>query len=272
MAKGENAIGVVLGDGWYRGFLVWQGNKNTYGNKLALLFQLKIEYADGTSELICSDENWKSGTGPILKSDIYNGETYDARMEHTGWNTAGFDDSKWNGVETKDYGYNNLVASDGVPVQVTQRIQPIEKIITPKGEQVFDFGQNLVGWVHFKLKGNKGDKVVLNHAEVLDQEGNFYTANLRVAKAEDEYIFKGDGVESYAPRFTFHGFRYVKISDYPGEVTVDDLEACVVHSAMTETGDFVCSDTLVNRLQKNIQWGLRGNFLDVPTDCRNNFV
>ena len=267
LAKGDNAIGVVLGDGWYRGFLVWQGNKNTYGEKVALLFQLQIEYADGTSELICSDENWKAGTGPILKSDIYNGETYDARLEQNGWNTAVFDDSKWNGVETKDYGYNNLVASDGVPVQVTQRIQPIEKIITPKGELVFDFGQNLVGWVHFKLKGNKGDKVVLNHAEVLDQEGNFYTANLRVAKAEDEYIFKGDGVESYAPRFTFHGFRYVKISDYPGEVTVDDLEACVVHSAMTETGDFVCSDTLVNRLQKNIQWGLRGNFLDVPTDC-----
>ena len=265
--KGENTIGVILGDGWYRGFLAWQGNKNLYGDKLALLFQLKIDYTDGTSELVCSDEKWNANTGPILKSDIYNGETYDARLALNGWNTSGFKANGWNPVVVKDYGNDNLVASDGVPVRITQRLKPIGKIITPKGELVFDFGQNLVGWVHFKLKGNKGDKIRLNHAEVLDQDGNFYTANLRAAKAQDEYIFGGDGVEEYAPRFTFHGFRYVKISAYPGEVTMDDLEACVVHSDMTPTGDFQCSDTLINRLQKNIQWGLRGNFLDVPTDC-----
>ncbi len=267
LQEGENSIGVILGDGWYRGFLVWQGNKNLYGDKVALLFQLKVEYKDGSSELVCSDENWKSSTGPILKSDIYNGETYDARLEQSNWNTTGFDDHNWQGIETKDYGYDNLVASDGVPVRVSQRLKPIEKIITQKGELVFDFGQNLVGWVHLRLKGNKGDKIILNHAEVLDQDGNFYTANLRAAQAQDEYIFKGDGVEEYSPRFTFHGFRYLKISGYPGEVSLDDLEACVVHSDMVPTGDFECSDTLVNRLQKNIQWGLRGNFLDVPTDC-----
>ncbi len=264
---GGNTVGVILGDGWYRGYLVWQGNKNLYGDKLALLFQLKLDYTDGTSEWICSDGSWKSNTGPIVKSDIYNGETYDARLELSGWEKITYNDQEWKAVSLCDYGYSNLVASDGVPVRITERLKPIEKIITPKGELVFDFGQNLVGWVHFKLKGNKGDKITLNHAEVLDQEGNFYTANLREAKAQDEYWFKGEGTEEYAPRFTFHGFRYLKVSDFPGEVNPEDLEACVIHSDMPSTGSFECSDELINRLQKNIQWGLRGNFLDVPTDC-----
>lgn len=263
----ENAIGVVLGDGWYRGFLVWQGKKNTYGDKLALLFQLKLEYADGSEEVIISDEDWKSSTGPILKSDIYNGETYDARLEKQGWNKAGFNDSDWTGVIIKDYGVDNLVSSDGVPVRITETIKPIEKITTPKGELVFDLSQNMVGWVRFRLKGNAGDKITLHHAEVLDQDGNFYIDNLRAAKAEDTYIFKGEGVEIFEPHFTFHGFRYVRVSDYPGEITLDDIEGRVVHSDMAKTGDFECSDPLINQLQKNIDWGLRGNFLDVPTDC-----
>ncbi|MCW0481842.1 alpha-L-rhamnosidase [Gaoshiqia sediminis] len=267
ITSGANAIGVILGDGWYRGFLVWQGNKNLYGDKLALLFQLKLDYVDGTSEWIISDPDWKSGTGPILKSDIYNGETYDARLEIAGWDCAGFDDSAWRPVILRDYGFDNLVASEGVPVRITETLRPVEKITTPKGELVFDLGQNMVGWVRFRLKGNAGDKITLNHAEVLDQDGNFYTDNLRAAKAEDTYIFKGDGQEEYEPRFTFHGFRYVKVSDYPGEITLDDLEGRVVHSDMPLTGEFVCSDPLINRLQKNIDWGLRGNFLDVPTDC-----
>ncbi|MGD9929199.1 MAG: family 78 glycoside hydrolase catalytic domain [Mangrovibacterium sp.] len=267
MQEGTNAIGVILGDGWYRGFLVWQGNKNLYGDKLALLFQLKLDYVDGTSEWIVSDSDWKSATGPLLKSDIYNGETYDARLEIPGWDCAGFDDSCWSGVTVKKYGFDNLVSSEGVPVRITETLRPVEKIATPKGELVFDMGQNMVGWVCFRLKGNAGDKITLNHAEVLDQEGNFYTDNLRAAKAEDTYIFKGDGVEEYEPRFTFHGFRYVKVSDYPGDISLDDLEGRVVHSDMPLTGEFVCSDPLINRLQKNIDWGLRGNFLDVPTDC-----
>ncbi|WP_163712554.1 alpha-L-rhamnosidase [Mangrovibacterium lignilyticum] len=267
LCEGENAIGAILGDGWYRGFLVWQGNKNLYGDKLGLLFQLQLEYIDGSTELIGSDDSWKANTGPILKSDIYNGETYDARLELDRWDRAGFDDQSWKPVSVRDYGYQSLVSSDGVPVRITERLKPIEKMITPNGDMVFDFGQNLVGWVQFKLQGNKGDKITLNHAEVLDQNGNFYTANLRAAKAQDEYIFKGEGTEEYAPRFTFHGFRYLKISDYPGEVNAEDLEACAIHSDMAPTGDFECSDELINRLQKNIQWGLRGNFLDVPTDC-----
>ncbi|MBN1184476.1 MAG: glycoside hydrolase family 78 protein [Bacteroidales bacterium] len=265
--KGKNAIGVIIGDGWYRGYLVWQGEKNLYGDKTALLLQLKLTYEDGSEELICSDKSWKSSTGPILQSDIYNGEIYDALLEKPGWDSPDFNDQQWNGVNVKDISKTNLVSPDGPPVRITETIKPIKKIITPKGEVVFDLGQNIVGWVKFSLKGDKGDKITLHHAEVLDQKGNFYTENLRAAKAEDTYLFKGEGKETYEPHFTFHGFRYIRVSEYPGEVTINDIEGRVVHSDMTPIGNFECSDPLVNRLQKNIQWGLRGNFLDIPTDC-----
>lgn len=267
LAKGENALGVVLADGWYRGFLVWQGNKNLYGEKLALLFQLKIEYADGSCDTITSDDSWTASSGPILKSDIYNGELYDARLEIDGWNQSGYKDENWTICKIANYGFDNLVASEGEPVRITETINPIEKIITPKGELVFDLGQNMVGWLRFRLKGKAGEQITIHHAEVLDQEGNFYTDNLRAAKAEDSYIFKGDGVETFEPHFTFHGFRFVRISNYSGEITLNDIEGRVIHSDMQVAGEFECSDELINRLQKNIDWGLRGNFLDVPTDC-----
>jgi alpha-L-rhamnosidase len=267
LKKGDNAIGAILGDGWYRGFLIWQGHKNLYGDKTALLFQLKVTYTDGSEEWILSDNSWKSSTGPILKSDIYNGETYDARREQPGWNLAGFNDKRWKGTTVRNHSKELLINSEGSPVRITESIKPISKIITPKGEVVFDLGQNMVGWVKFSLKGKSGEKIILNHAEVLDKEGNFYLENLRKAKAEDEYIFKGNGMETYEPRFTFHGFRYIRVSGYSGEITLDDLTGRVIHSDMTATGDFECSDPMINQLQKNIQWGLRGNFLDVPTDC-----
>lgn len=262
-----NALGVILGDGWYRGFIGWQGERNLYGDKPALLIQLKISYENGQEEWIVSDKSWKSNTGPILKSDIYNGETYDARQELTGWDRGGYDDKNWNSVFTKSYGYDNLVCNEGVPVRVTETIKPVDKIKTPRGETVFDLGQNITGWIQIRLKGRSGSKIVLNHAEVLDQEGNFYTQNLRSAKAEDSYIFNGNGIETWEPRFTFHGFRYLKVSGYDGEITINDIAGKVIHSDMRPTGKFKCSDKLINRLQKNIQWGLRGNFLDIPTDC-----
>ncbi|MGD9555729.1 MAG: family 78 glycoside hydrolase catalytic domain [Mangrovibacterium sp.] len=264
---GKNAIGIILADGWYRGYLCWQGKRNFYGDRLALLFQLKLVYEDGSEELVISDKSWKFTTGPLLQSDLYNGEIYDARLEMPGWDSPGFDDSSWRAVHPADYGYDNLVPSEGTPVCVTERIKPVRKFHTPKGELVFDLGQNMVGRIRFRLNGKPGRKISLSHAEVLDQEGNFYTDNLRSARAEDVYIFRGEGVESWEPRFTFHGFRYVRINDYPGEIGPDDLEGVVIHSDMPQTGWFACSDELVNRLQQNIDWGLRGNFLDVPTDC-----
>ena len=264
---GRNAVGVTLGDGWFRGYLGWQGKRNLYGDKLALLFQLRICYHDRPDDLVISNRDWKASTGPILKSDIYNGETYDARFEKKGWDMPGFDDRHWSGITEKDYGYGMLVSSSGVPVRITQTIKPVGKIITPAGELVFDMGQNVTGRIRLRLEGKKNASIRLQHAEVLDPEGNFYTENLRMAKAEDTYIFRGEETETYEPSYTFHGFRYVKVTEYDDEITPDDLEACIVHSDLAAAGDFKCSDPLINQLQKNIQWSLRGNFLDVPTDC-----
>jgi alpha-L-rhamnosidase len=263
----KNAIGAIVGDGWYRGYIGFSGQRAYYGDKLGLLVQLKINYADGTSELIETNENWKATTGPILKSDIYNGELYDARLEMPGWANAGFSSKGWQKVAVLDHSKEILIAPQGVPVKAVEEIKPIESITTPKGEMVFDLGQNMVGWVRLKVEGEKGDRIVLKFAEVLDKEGNFYTANLRSAKCTDTYILKGDGKEIYEPRFTFHGFRYLKLEGLKEAPALDDITGVVIYSDMKKTGDFSCSEKLINRLQNNIQWGQKGNFLDVPTDC-----
>lgn len=263
----QNAIGAILGDGWYRGQIGWAHPNNYYGKKLALLFQLEIKYTDGTSETFVSDKNWKVSTGPILESSIYHGEAYDARLEMDGWSNTGFNDKNWQDVGLIEHSKDILVASQSNPVQGVKEIRPISLITTPKGETVLDMGQNMTGWVRMKIKGNKGDKITLAFGEVLDKDGNFYRENLRRAKATDTYILKGAEEETFEPHFTFHGFRYVKLEGYPSSPNLDDFTGVVIHSAMQPTGTFSCSDSLINQLQHNIQWGQRGNFLDIPTDC-----
>ncbi len=267
LTPGPNAIGVVLGSGWYRGFIGFSGQKNFYGKELALLAQIEIRYVDGTNETIITDESWKSSTGSIITSEIYDGETIDARKEKTGWNTSSFNDSAWQGVKIKTSGAPTLVATYNEPIRKKETFKPIKTIATPKGEKVLDFGQNLVGWVQIKIKGNAGDKISLYHAEVLDKEGNFYTENLRPAKQKNEYILKGNGEEFFEPHFTFQGFRYIKIEDFKGEIYPENFTAVALYSDMQPTGTFTSSNPLINQLQHNIQWGQRGNFLDVPTDC-----
>ena len=267
MLQTKNAIGAMVGDGWYRGYLGWEGGKAYYGDQLALLVQLQVEYADGTSERFTTDENWKVSYGAIQESDIYNGEKYDARKEMNGWAKPGFDESKWAAVEILNHPKDMLVASNGLPVRAIEELTPIEILTTPKGELVLDLGQNMVGYVRMKVQGKKGDQVTLKFAEVLDKDGNFYTTNLRTADATDSYTLKGEGEEVYEPHFTFHGFRYVQLIGYPGELTKDKITGIVIHSDMKPTGSFTCSDPLINQLQKNIQWGQRDNFLDIPTDC-----
>ncbi|WP_066630770.1 alpha-L-rhamnosidase [Labilibacter marinus] len=267
MLQKDNAIGAMLGDGWYRGYLGWDGERAYYGDQLALLAQLKISYADGSSELIVTDKNWRTSYGAIIESDIYNGEKYDATKEMDGWAKKGFDASNWEKVEILDHSKDILVASNGLPVRAIEELKPIEIITTPKGETVLDLGQNMVGWTRLKVKGKKGDQVTLQFAEVLDKEGNFFTTNLRSAEATDIYTLKGGAEEVYEPHFTFHGFRYVKLVNYPGEVTKDAITGIVIHSDMKQTGNFSCSDSLINQLQSNILWGQRDNFLDIPTDC-----
>lgn len=268
LTQGANALGAILGDGWYRGHIGWgQNNRNRYGEKLALLLQLEVTFRDGTKEVIATDDSWRSATGPILASDIYNGETYDARLEFNGWAKPGLVADNWKPVKILDHSKQFLVASEGDPVKKIQELVPKKIMTTPKGEKVADLGQNMVGWVRLKVKGNKGDKVTITFAEVLDKDGNFYTDNLRGAKNTDTYILKGEGEEIYEPRFTFHGFRYVRVEGLPGALTNDNITGIVIHSAMEPTGTFSCSDPLINQLQQNIQWGQKGNFLDVPTDC-----
>lgn len=267
LSEGMNVIGAILGNGWYKGNLVWGGNKNLFGSERALLLQLHISYEDGRKDVIVANDDWKTSSGPILMSEIYHGETYDARLEKEGWCTLAYDDSKWNNVAYLEHTKETLIAQENVPVRIIEEIKPVEIITTPKGEKVIDFGQNMVGWVRFNVQGKAGIKIELQHAEVLDKEGNFYIDNLRKAKQTISYTLKGIGIESYEPRFTFQGFRYVKVEGYPGEITLDNFVGRVIHSDMEKTGDFVCSNELVNKLQHNILWGQKGNFLDVPTDC-----
>jgi alpha-L-rhamnosidase len=265
--SGANAIAVTLGDGWYRGHLGFEGKRNNYGTRLGLLAQLVVRYPDGHTQVIGTDGQWKSSTGPILMSDIYDGETYDARLEKPGWSSAGYDDRAWRGVRTLNSVAAALIAPVGPPVRRMQELKPVRIIRTPAGETVFDLGQNMVGWVRLKVSGPAGTTVQLRHAEVLDRAGNFYTENLRDAAQAVRYTLSGKGVEIFEPHFSFQGFRYVAVDGFPGTPTLDAITGIVVYSDMAPTGTFETSNALVNRLQQNIVWGQRGNFLDIPADC-----
>ena len=265
--SGNNAIGAILADGWYCGHLGFEGKRGLYGQRRALLLQLHVTYADGRTTLITSDEGWRAGSGPIRMADLYHGETYDARMAHDRWAEAGFDDSAWGQVHMLDHPKDTLVAQVGPFVKRQEQIKPVRILHSPKGETIFDFGQNMVGWVRLRVRGEAGKTVTLHHAEVLDQDGNFYTANLRTAKQTVEYTLRGGGNEVYEPRFTFMGFQFVQVEGYPGELTLDSLTGIVVHSDISSIGTFECDNRLINQLQHNIVWGQKGNFVDVPTDC-----
>jgi alpha-L-rhamnosidase len=267
LKTGPNAVGALLGNGWYRGNLAWEGRRNIYGDHLGLLAQIQVTYKDGRSETVGSDAGWKASTGPILMSEIYHGETYDARLEKAGWAVVGFDDHAWSGVKVADARKDDLIAPAGPPVKRIQELRPVKIFTTPAGDTVADMGQNMVGWVRLTVEGPAGTTVTLRHAEVLDKDGNFYTANLRKARATVQYTLRGGARETFEPHFTFFGFRYVAVAGYPGTLTPDNLTGIVVHSAMTPAGELETSKPLVNQLQHNIVWGQKGNFLDVPTDC-----
>jgi len=267
LKDGANAIAVTLGDGWYRGNFSFDHRRNIYGKDIALLFQLEIVYTDGTTASIVSDASWKSSTGAIRSNGIYQGEVVDATKEKIGWTVAGYDDKNWSAVKTSNASKDILVATYNEPIKKHETFTNGKLIITPKKEKVIDFGQNLVGWVQLKVRGKAGDTIKVSHAEVLDKNGNFYTENLRNAKAQAVYVLKGNGEEMFEPHFTFFGFRYIKVEGIAAALQPQDFTAVALYSAMQQTGSFTSSDTLINQLQHNIEWGLRGNFLDVPTDC-----
>jgi alpha-L-rhamnosidase len=264
---GVNALGAMLGDGWYRGYIGWKGRRNVYGDQLALLAQLHITYADGREQVVITDGTWKAATGAILASDLYNGETYDARLERPGWNAAGYDESDWQRVHRLPHPKHMLVAQSHPPVRAVETLHPLAIFKSPSGCTLVDMGQVMTGRVRITMRGAAGQVVTLRHGEVLDQHGELYTANLRTAKQTVSYTLKGADEETYEPHFTFQGFRYVQVDGYPGELTPNAIEGVVIYSDMPQTGTFECSNPLINQLQQNIVWSQKGNFLDVPTDC-----
>jgi alpha-L-rhamnosidase len=267
MLQQKNAIGAILADGWFRGKIGYHLPHSYYGNQLGLLLQIKVEYTDGTTETITTDKSWKFSSGPILQSSIYDGELYDARLEMDGWCMHGFDEKVWKESALLDYPKDKLIAPQGVPVKAIEEIKPAKMYITPKGETVLDMGQNMVGWLRIKVKGEKGDSIKIMFSEIMDKDGNFYTENLRSAKATNTYILKGGTEEIYEPYFTFFGFQFAKLEGFRTIPEIDQFTGIVVHSEMAPTGHFSCSDSLINQLQSNIRWGQKDNFLDVPTDC-----
>ncbi|MEA2064584.1 MAG: glycoside hydrolase family 78 protein [Gemmatimonadota bacterium] len=267
LTKGENALGALLGDGWYSGYLGWTKKRGHYGLQNSLLLNLVVKYEDGSGEVIVTDETWRCSESPIMCSDILMGETYDARRENPGWDTAGFHDSSWQPVITVEKPEAQLVAQMSQPVRVTEYIASVAITEPLEGVYVFDLGQNIAGWARLKVKGESGTLVTLRFAERLNPDGTIYTTNLRAAKCTDRYILKGGGQEVFEPRFTFHGFQYVEVTGFPGNPDKDAVTGCVVHSNTPPAGRFECSNPMVNKLWLNTRWSQRGNFLSIPTDC-----
>ncbi len=270
LRPGANVVGAILGDGWYRGNLGFFRQRNLYGRQLALLAQLEIRYQSGRTERVVSDGDWKASAGPILSSDIYGGETYDARRELSGWTAGGapYDDRNWTTVGVLVYPPPAaLLAAMSPPVRRVRELRPVAIRRAPSGETIFDLGQNFTGWARLSVRGPAGTTVTLRFGEVLDREGNLYTANLRAAAQTDRYTLSGNGREVYEPHFTFHGFRYVAVRGLPAPADSATITGIAVSSDLVQTGSLVTSDSLLNRLQRNIVWGQRSNFLDVPTDC-----
>ncbi|MBE5910135.1 glycoside hydrolase family 78 protein [Pseudobutyrivibrio sp.] len=266
--QGRNAWGAMLGAGWFKGDMSFNHKRNLYGKQTAFGGQIIIDYKDGNREVISTTDKFKGHKSPVIFSEIYDGEIYDARLEETGWCEAGYDDSSWIKTEVVARDIKTLVPQEGHGVRVITKLLPKEIITTPEGDTVIDFGQNLTGWVEFSVENaSEGDEVELNCFEVLDSKGNVYLDNLRGAKETVKYTCKGSKKETFHPNFTFMGFQYVKINKFPGEIKKENFKAYAVHSDMTETGFFECSNKLINQLQHNIKWGMKGNFVDVPTDC-----
>jgi alpha-L-rhamnosidase len=267
---GKNAIGVSLGDGWYCGHL-HSDPRQTYGDRPKLLAQLELTFADGSRQLVCTDSSWRSGEGAVRSSDMLMGEDVDARLGVDGWTLPEFDDSTWRSALLCETPPCALQAAPHPPIRVQQVIRPVGPPVASanKRRHIFDLGQNMVGHVRLRVRDAKrGHTLSLRHVEMLDEHGKPYTTALRSARATDHYTARGDAVESFEPKYTFHGFRYVEVRDYPGRnPTADDLEGIVVHSDCEPAGTFECSDHMINQLQRNIVWSQRGNFLDIPTDC-----
>lgn len=267
LIAGENALGAILAPGWYAGYGGYDDHCRNYGTRPQLLLECRVEYQDGRVQVMAGDDTWRAAIGPIHYGDLFMGEHYDATADLPGWDQPGYDDRHWEAVDTLPLTALPLVADRAEPVRIVAELAPIAIAEPAPGLYIVDLGQNIAGWVRLRAAGPAGTRIRLRFAEVLTAEGTLYTENLRFARATDTYICAGHGEESYEPRFTFHGFRYVEVTGYPGTLTPEAVIGCVVASDTPWTGSFTCSSALVTQLARNIEWSQRDNFLSIPTDC-----
>jgi alpha-L-rhamnosidase len=265
LVVGENVLGAIVGEGWALGRLGWENKRNHYAERPALFCELELDFGDRI-EIIASDEGFRAGTGGTRENSIYDGETYDARLEPVGWDAAGFDDAQWSGVEVIEWPLETLAEPTAEPIRRIEELAPVSIVTTPGGKTVVDFGQNISGRVRFAVAAEEGTVITLRHAEVM-VAGEIDRETVRTAKATDRYIAAGTGLEVWEPRFTFHGFRYVEVEGWPGEIDPDTIRAVVTHSDMRRIGWLKTSDALLNQLHSNAVWSMRDNFVGVPTDC-----
>jgi alpha-L-rhamnosidase len=273
LRPGENAIGALLGDGWYCGYLGLSNAREGYGERPALIAQLEIEYDDGTSATVVTDGDWRWHASHILEADLFMGETQDARQHPGDWTRPGFDDSAWQPVDVLADPGCELEGMPGPPVRAIDELRPLSPPERRSGglaapRWIFDLGQNMVGRIRLHVRGERGATLRIRHAEVLDESGELYRDNLRAARQQDHFTLAGTGeAETFEPRFTFHGFRYVEVQGRLEPDAIEELTGVVLCSDMPVTGAFSCSDPDLNQLQSNIVWGQKGNFVDLPTDC-----
>ena len=268
---GANTLGVILGNGRF-----YADRSKVYASTASfgwpkLLLNLNIEYTDGTTSEIVSDESWQlTSSGPIRANNDYDGEEYDARCEMSHWSRPGFDVSKWIGwqsVPIVSAPGGILSAQMQEPIRVTETRKPISLKESKPGVFIYDLGQNMVGWCRLHVSGPAGTQITLRHAETLKPDGSLYMANLRGAEVTDIYTLRGGGAETWEPRFVTHGFRFVEVTGFPGRPDLNSIEGRVVNDDLPSAGSFLCSNELINRIYKNIVWGTRGNYRSIPTDC-----
>jgi alpha-L-rhamnosidase len=258
LVAGDNTLSALLADGWYCGWFGFKRMRDHYGNTPALYAVLRIVETDGSVRWIGTDSTWRASTGPILNADLYDGESLDARLAF-GQNEKP--------ARALSFPWIPLAAKAFGRVRTTEELKTAALTQPAKGSHVFDLGQNMVGNIRLRLRAPRGTRITIRYAEMLQADGTLYTANYRSAKSTDTYICSGKGVETYEPRFTFHGFRYVELTGLKTKPKIDAVTGLVWHTEMESTGTFACSDPLINQLQSNIRWGQRGNFLELPTDC-----
>lgn len=267
LQPGLNAAGAMLGAGWFKGVMGLTRSRNNYGDRTAFAMQLLLRYADGTQETVTTNADWLGADSPITFSEIYHGETYDQALEIENWAQPHCAGGQWRGVETLPWSTATLRAQAGGCVQVAERLPATSVFTTPGGDTVVDFGQNMAGRIEITAFGTPGDVIELRCFETLDAAGNVYLDNLRKARTTMQYTFDRAGTVTWHPRFTYMGFRYALVVRWPGTPKKESFTACAMYSAMPPVGSFTCSNPLLNQLHHNILWGLKSNFLDVPTDC-----